>query len=321
MQVHLVDGTYELFRYHFALPSHVTADGQEVAATRGVAGRAADARGGRHPRRRRHRPRHRVVPQRPVGRLQGRAGIEPELLSQFPLVEELLEALGVTVFAMVEYEADDALGAAAAIAAADERVEQVLICTPDKDLGQCVGGKVVQLDRRKGLDQRRDGRAREVRRAARVDPRLPRPRGRHRRRLPRPARLGRQVRRRGAGPLRPPRGHPARRRRLGHHRPRRAPSWRDAAASSSTTRCCSAASPPSSTTRPTIDDVDELRVDRAPARAGRRGRPARRRHAWSSGPSRLAAKRSCLTRDRVRSGAAIRASMSMTRTACMPTEV
>jgi 5'-3' exonuclease len=66
-------------------------------------------------------------------------------------VEEALELLGVGVFAMVEYEADDALGAAAVVAAADVRVERVWICTPDKDLGQCVGGKVVQLDRRKGL--------------------------------------------------------------------------------------------------------------------------------------------------------------------------
>jgi 5'-3' exonuclease len=77
-------------------------------------------------------------------------GIEPELRSQFWLLEELLEALGFVVFAMVEYEADDALGAAAAVAAADPRVDRVLICTPDKDLGQCVGGKVFQLDRRKG---------------------------------------------------------------------------------------------------------------------------------------------------------------------------
>ena len=71
------------------------------------------------------------------------AGIDRELLAQFPLLEEVLTALGVAVFAMVEYEADDALGAAAAVAAADDRVERVWICTPDKDLGQCVGGKVV----------------------------------------------------------------------------------------------------------------------------------------------------------------------------------
>jgi 5'-3' exonuclease len=78
------------------------------------------------------------------------AGMPPELLAQTPIVEEALEAMGVTTWAMVEYEADDALGAAAAIAAADPRVEQVLIVTPDKDLGQCVRDtRVVLFDRRK----------------------------------------------------------------------------------------------------------------------------------------------------------------------------
>jgi 5'-3' exonuclease len=77
------------------------------------------------------------------------AGMDPELLAQFPVLEDALRSLGVSVWAMVEHEADDALGAAAAKAAADDRVERVYICTPDKDLGQCVGGKVVQLDRRK----------------------------------------------------------------------------------------------------------------------------------------------------------------------------
>ena len=77
---------------------------------------------------------------------------------------------------MVEYEADDALGAGARSAAADDRVDQVLICTPDKDLGQCVGGKVVQYDRRKELLYDADGVRREVRGRSRVDPRLPRPR-------------------------------------------------------------------------------------------------------------------------------------------------
>jgi len=80
------------------------------------------------------------------------AGMPPELLAQFPLLEDGLAALGVVVFAMVEFEADDALGAAAVVAAADPEVEQVLICTPDKDLGQCVrGDRIVQLDRRKGV--------------------------------------------------------------------------------------------------------------------------------------------------------------------------
>src|SRR5207248_10468156 len=77
------------------------------------------------------------------------AGMDPELLAQFPLLEDALDALGVPVWPMVELEADDALASAAAVAAPDPRVEQVIICTPDKDLGQCVGGKIVQLDRRK----------------------------------------------------------------------------------------------------------------------------------------------------------------------------
>lgn len=151
MQVHLVDGTYELFRYHFALPSHVTAVGQEVGATRGVAGSMLQLleEGATHV----GIATDHIIPSFRNELYDGYkdgSGVEPELASQFPLVEELLEALGFTVFAMVEYEADDALGAAAQIAAADDRVERVLICTPDKDLGQCVGGKVFQLDRRKG---------------------------------------------------------------------------------------------------------------------------------------------------------------------------
>jgi 5'-3' exonuclease len=150
MDIHLVDGTYELFRYHFALPSHVTDDGREVAAARGVAGSVLGMLedGATHVA---------VATDHVIesfrndlydGYKDG-SGVDEDLLAQFGLVEELLRALGVTVFAMVEYEADDALGAAARVAAADERVERVLICTPDKDLGQCVGGKIVQFDRRK----------------------------------------------------------------------------------------------------------------------------------------------------------------------------
>ena len=76
-------------------------------------------------------------------------GIDPDLLSQFQLLEDALSALGVAVWPMVEYEADDALASAAAIAAADARVERVIICTPDKDLAQCVRGtRVVQMVRR-----------------------------------------------------------------------------------------------------------------------------------------------------------------------------
>ena len=77
-------------------------------------------------------------------------GIDPDLFSQFPLLEEAMTALGVATWPMVEYEADDALAAAALAASRDPRVEQVLICTPDKDLAQCVRGtRVVQLDRRR----------------------------------------------------------------------------------------------------------------------------------------------------------------------------
>jgi 5'-3' exonuclease len=151
MDVHLVDGTYELFRYHFALPSHLTDDGREVAAARGVAGTVLNIieDGGTHV----GVATDHIIPSFRNDLYDGYKtgeGIDPELFSQFPLVEDLLEAMGVKVFAMVEYEADDALGAAARIAAADDRVDRVIICTPDKDLGQCVGGKVFQMDRRKG---------------------------------------------------------------------------------------------------------------------------------------------------------------------------
>ncbi|MDQ3462127.1 MAG: flap endonuclease [Actinomycetota bacterium] len=158
MDVHLVDGTYELFRYHFALPSHVTDTGQEVAAARGVAGTVLTMleEGATHVG---------VATDHVIesfrndlydGYKDG-SGVEPALLSQFGLVEDLLRAVGVTVFAMVEWEADDALGAAARVVAADDAVERVIICTPDKDLGQCVGGKVFQLDRRKGVLSGVDG--------------------------------------------------------------------------------------------------------------------------------------------------------------------
>ena len=149
MQVHLVDGTYELFRHFFPLPSHVTAAGEEVAATRGVLGSVIQLLEGGAT--------HVGVATDHViesfrndlwPAYKDGSGVEPTLKSQFQVLEDALEALGVAVFAMVEFEADDALGAAASVAAADERVERVWICTPDKDRGQCVGGKVVQLDRR-----------------------------------------------------------------------------------------------------------------------------------------------------------------------------
>ena len=160
MEVHLIDGTYELFRHYYALPSARDADGREVAAVRGVVGSVLghDQRR-RDARRRRHRSRHRVVPQPALARLQDRRGIDPELLAQFPLLEEALAALGVAVWPMVEFEADDALAAAAERGGRDPRVERVIICTPDKDLAQCVRGtRVVQMDRRDADDPRRSRR-------------------------------------------------------------------------------------------------------------------------------------------------------------------
>jgi 5'-3' exonuclease len=154
MHVHLVDGTYEIFRYHFALPSHVTGAGQEVAATRGVVGSMLGLLedGATHVG---------IATDHVIESFRNdmwpgyksSEGMPPELLGQFQLLEDALEAAGFTVFPMVEFEADDAMAAAAAVADADPRVEKVWICTPDKDLGQCVvGDRVVQFDRRKGLE-------------------------------------------------------------------------------------------------------------------------------------------------------------------------
>ena len=150
MRVHLVDGTYELFRYYFALPGHLDDDGVEVDAVRGVLGSTLGLLedGATHVGVATDHViesfRNDLWPGYKTG-----AGIDPALLAQFPLLEDALRALGVTVWAMVDLEADDALAAAARLGADDPRVEQVVICTPDKDLAQCVVDPlVVQLDRR-----------------------------------------------------------------------------------------------------------------------------------------------------------------------------
>jgi 5'-3' exonuclease len=150
LKIHLVDGTYELFRHYYAVPSARDPDGCEVGAVRGVLtsilgmitsgathiGVATDH----------------VIESFRNGLWAGyktSAGVERDLLDQFPLLEEALATMGVTVWPMVEFEADDALAAAAAAADADNRVEGVIVCTPDKDLAQCVRGtRVVQLNRR-----------------------------------------------------------------------------------------------------------------------------------------------------------------------------
>ncbi len=150
MDVHLIDGTFELFRFYYS-PRTDDAPPAGMAAVRGVLGTV-------------------------LGMLEGGAthvgvatdhviesfrnelwagyktgeGIDPELWAQFWPLEDALQAMGVVVWAMTEFEADDALAAAARTAAADTRVDRVYICTPDKDLGQCVEGRVVQLDRRTG---------------------------------------------------------------------------------------------------------------------------------------------------------------------------
>ncbi len=150
MDIHLVDGTYELFRHYYALPSARDGDGQEVAAVRGVlasvlgmitGGATHIAVATDH-----------VIESFRNGLWPGyktSEGIEPDLLAQFPLLEEVLAAAGIVVWPMVEFEADDALAAAAVAASQDARVEHVIICTPDKDLAQCVRGtRIVQLNRR-----------------------------------------------------------------------------------------------------------------------------------------------------------------------------
>ncbi|MGD1071396.1 MAG: 5'-3' exonuclease H3TH domain-containing protein [Bryobacteraceae bacterium] len=150
MQIHLVDGTYELFRHYYALPSARDREGCEVAAVRGVLASLLGMirEGATHIAVATDHViesfRNRLWPGYKTGE-----GIERELLDQFFLLEETLSAAGLVVWPMIEFEADDALAAAATKAARDPRVERVVICTPDKDLAQCVRGtRIVQLNRR-----------------------------------------------------------------------------------------------------------------------------------------------------------------------------
>ena len=150
MHIYLIDGTYELFRHYYAVPSAKDESGQEIAAVRGVVQSVMGMAG--------NGATHVAVATDHViesfrnGLWPGyktSAGVEPDLLSQFPLLEEALSAAGFMVWPMVEFEADDALAATAVAAARDPRVEQVVICTPDKDLAQCVRGtRIVKLNRR-----------------------------------------------------------------------------------------------------------------------------------------------------------------------------
>ena len=150
MEIHLIDGTYELFRHFYAVPSARDEQGNEVGAVRGVVASVLGLinRGATHVGVATDHViesfRNRMWPGYKTG-----AGIDPDLLSQFDLLESALGALGVVVWAMVEEEADDALAAAARTAGSQSCVDRVLICTPDKDLAQCVrGSRIVQLHRR-----------------------------------------------------------------------------------------------------------------------------------------------------------------------------
>src|SRR5437764_13577734 len=154
MEVFLVDGTYELFRHYYALPSARDKQGREVGAVRGVlASVLGMIKGGA--------THIAVATDHVIESFRNQlwpgyktsAGVEADLLAQFPLLEEVLSAAGIVVWPMVEFEADDALAAGAATAAAFAEkaspIERVVICTPDKDLAQCVRGtRVVQLNRR-----------------------------------------------------------------------------------------------------------------------------------------------------------------------------
>jgi 5'-3' exonuclease len=153
LDIYLVDGTYELFRHYYALPSARDADGREVAAVRGVlASMLGLIKGGA--------THIAVATDHVIESFRNQLwpdyktseGVEPDLLEQFPLLEDILSAAGIVIWPMVEFEADDALAAAAFAAAQDIRVEHVIICTPDKDLAQCVRGtRVVQLNRRTSI--------------------------------------------------------------------------------------------------------------------------------------------------------------------------
>ncbi len=155
MQLHLLDGTYELFRSHFGRPPHAAADGRPAGATVGVIESTLSLL-------REDGVTHLAAATDHVIRswrndrfpdYKTEAGMPPELLAQFPLVEDAFEAIGVVLWPMIEYEADDALGAAAARWADDPELTRVVILSPDKDMAQCVreDGRVVTYDRRKRM--------------------------------------------------------------------------------------------------------------------------------------------------------------------------
>jgi len=154
MQIHVVDGTYELFRAYYGAPEKEAPDGREIGATialgRTLLGLVANE-GATHVG---------VAFDHVVESFRNELfdgyktgeGIDPDLFAQFELAEQMTAALGFVVWPMVEFEADDALATAAALYGKDERVGRVLICSPDKDLAQCVEDqRIVLIDRRRRL--------------------------------------------------------------------------------------------------------------------------------------------------------------------------
>ena len=261
MRVFLVDGTYELFRHYYGVPPHRTAEGAEVAATRGVLwsmlrlleqgvthlGVATD---------------HVIESFRNDlwPGYKSSAGLDPRLLGQFGLLEVALEAMGVVVWPMVEVEADDALASAAAVAADDPAVEQVVICTPDKDLGQCVRGRrVVQLDRRRQVVYDEAGVTAKFGVGPASIPDYLALVGDSADGFPGPARLGGQVGRGRARPLRHHRADPRHPRASGRWRSATAPPWPPPCATCAPRRCCSRTWPPCGSTAPCSTTPESLR--------------------------------------------------------------
>lgn len=154
MKIYLVDGTYELFRSHFGAPSRKAPDGREVGATLGLLrsllmllttpGVTHVACAFDH-----------VIKSFRNDQYPGYktgAGVDPNLIAQFPLAEEAVSALGLVVWSMVEFEADDALSSATARFKNEAGVEQIVICSPDKDLAQLISGsRIVGWDRRRNI--------------------------------------------------------------------------------------------------------------------------------------------------------------------------
>jgi len=152
MRIHLVDGTWELFRAHFGAPPHRDAEGREVGAVRGLLRslHALVAREGATHVACAFDSRIESFRNDLFSGYKTSAGVPEELLAQFPLAEEACEALGIVYWGMWDFEADDALATAAAHFASLAEVDQVVLASPDKDLGQCVrGDRVIQWDRQR----------------------------------------------------------------------------------------------------------------------------------------------------------------------------